>query len=278
MNQTPIKAAETNNGLMLYPPADMYIGQAIEHYGEYVAAEQDFFRFAAQKGGEAIDAGANIGAHSMAMARYFERVMAFEPQRMLFKLLKANLSDWPSSLAYNAALGKEDGLLWLPSLNYGMTNNFGGVGRDCVENWSPDQREHIPMVEVQIRQLDKIDAVKAAEKISLIKVDVEGMEKEVLEGARQTIAKHQPILYVENDKPKKSQELVDFIYNGLGYRAWWHIPFLFNENNFNHNPVNIFDKMASFNLICIPDGHWLKVTGAQVCTPQNPNVPEGCKV
>ena len=51
---------------------------------------------------------------------------------------------------------------------------------------------------------------------ALIKIDVEGMERAVLDGAAKTIARCLPLLYVENDRPKKAAELVRAM-NGLGY-------------------------------------------------------------
>jgi len=38
----------------------------------------------------------------------------------------------------------------------------------------------------------------------------------------------------------------------LGYRIWWHIPFLFNPDDFNGVTENIFPRMISANMIAIP--------------------------
>lgn len=278
MNTVTIKYAECADGPMLYLPNDAYIGRSLDTYGEFSRQEHEFFSFAAQRGGAAIDVGANVGAHSLFMAKRYEQLFAFEPQPLLHRLLRANLSDFPSAITYPAVCGNDETIIYLPTLNYAIPNNFGGVGKYCLDGMPDEQRKSFEMFKCQQRMIDRCEAIQAAEKISLLKVDVEGMEKEVLEGARQTIAKHQPLLYVENDRPDKSQALVDYIYNVLAYRAWWHITMLFQPSNFRGAQENIFPGMASFNLICVPDGHWSNVVSTRACTPESPFVPEGCKV
>lgn len=276
MRDIKLTLGETNNGPMLYIPTDAYVGGSLDLYGEFSAGEQAFFNFVAQKGGAAIDVGANMGAHSMTMAKHYEHLFAFEPQLVLYKLLCANLSEHKNTTLYHAAVGNDEGIIHLPEMDYSIPNNFGAVGKECFAHLPPEQLQTLNMVATQQRAIDKCEAIAQCEKISLIKVDVEGMEREVLEGARHTIAKHQPILYVENDKPKHSKELVTYIYDVLAYRAWWHITALFNPNNFKHNDHNVFPDITSFNLICVPEGHWMEVVGARPCTPADPFVPPGC--
>src|SRR6266550_3233530 len=180
MRDIKVILGDTINGPMLYLQNDIYVGRSLDLYGEFSKGEQEFFAFAAQKGGAAIDVGANLGAHSMLMAQRYEWLFAFEPQPILHKLLRGNLSGFLNTTTYNAACSNDEGLLWLPELNYGEANNFGGVGRECLDAIPEETRKTIPMIKIQSRMLDRCDAIQAAEKISLIKVDVEGMEKEVL--------------------------------------------------------------------------------------------------
>src|SRR5260370_13229979 len=85
----------------------------------------------------------------------------------------------------------------------------------------------------------------------MLKADVEGMEVDVLAGARQTIGKFRPVLYVENDREARSEELITLI-DELGYAMWWHLPRMFNPDNFAKNPDNIFGGVISVNLLCLP--------------------------
>jgi hypothetical protein len=101
-------------------------------------------------------------------------------------------------------------------------------------------------VEVPLRTVDSL----RLSALRLIKVDVEGMETEVLHGARETIGKCRPILYVENDRESRSEELIAFI-SELGYQQWWHVVPLFNPNNFAKARHNIFGGTVSVNLLCV---------------------------
>ena len=53
----------------------------------------------------------------------------------------------------------------------------------------------------------------------LIKVDVEGMECDVLEGSRETIAKHRPVLFIENNTLERSSATIGLI-DSLDYDAY----------------------------------------------------------
>jgi hypothetical protein len=95
--------------------------------------------------------------------------------------------------------------------------------------------------------------------IQLLKLDVEGMEREVLVGASHLIKKYRPLLYVENDRIDKSQALVEWIM-AAGYRLWWHIPPLFNPSNFFGLSENLYGNLASYNMLCVPTETSLSVT------------------
>src|SRR5258706_3868087 len=84
-----------------------------------------------------------------------------------------------------------------------------------------------------------------------IKIDVEGMEQAVVRGAQATLARHRPLLYVENDRPEHARALVSQL-EALGYRLHWHLPPYFNPGNHARNPVNVFGNIASRNMLCLP--------------------------
>jgi hypothetical protein len=77
------------------------------------------------------------------------------------------------------------------------------------------------------------------------------MEIDVLTGARDTIGKFRPVLYVENDRESHSEELITLL-GELGYDVWWHLPRMFNPDNFAKNPENVFGRVISINLLCLP--------------------------
>jgi hypothetical protein len=98
------------------------------------------------------------------------------------------------------------------------------------------------------------------ERCRLIKIDVEGMELDVLQGGAKTIAKLRPFLYVENDRKDRSDALIRYI-DSLGYEMFWHRPPLFNPDNYFKNPVNVFGNIVSLNMLCIPRPSSISIQG-----------------
>jgi hypothetical protein len=104
--------------------------------------------------------------------------------------------------------------------------------------------------------------------LRLLKIDVEGMELNVLNGARRTIAAHRPLLYVENDRQQNSEALIGTIME-LGYRLYWHLPPLFNPDNFAGNPENVFPGVVSINMIGVPAEMPSSITGLREVSGPN---------
>ena len=87
--------AAGKDGYFLYNSNDKYIGRAIENYGEYSEIELDLLKNLCAAGDVILEVGANIGAHTVGMARTVGptgRVLAFEPQRLVFQTLCANVA------------------------------------------------------------------------------------------------------------------------------------------------------------------------------------------
>jgi hypothetical protein len=99
-------------------------------------------------------------------------------------------------------------------------------------------------------QLVTIDSL-ALPRLRLLKVDVEGMEHDVITGARASIERLRPAVYIENDRAEHSRALISLLFDA-GYRLWWHITPLFNPKNFFGNPRDVFSEIVSFNMIGFP--------------------------
>jgi FkbM family methyltransferase len=233
------------HGFVLYNCNDIYIGKSLEHYGEWSEGEIDLFRQVVRPGDIVVDAGAYIGTHALFLAQAVgpqAKVYAFEPQRLLFQMLCANmaLNSITNVDCRQAALGAVRGSIKAPVFDVAAANNFGGFSLD----WNQ------PGETVEVVPLDSLDLPSC----SLMKIDVEGMELQVLQGATATIGRCQPCLYVENDRADQSLALTRFI-DSLGYAMYWHLPPLYNPQNFYENRKNIFGNIISANLFCVP-GHW----------------------
>jgi len=249
------------HGYMLYNVHDVYIGRALEFYGEFSEQEAELFNQIARPGDVVLDVGANIGAHTVVFAKRVGptgRVHAFEPQRIVFQTLCANvaLNSITNTFCHNAALGDEPGTIVVPAMDYAQVNNFGGLSLGGSATG-----ESVPVL-----TLDGLDLPACR----LVKIDVEGMELNVLKGAVKTIERLQPMLYVENDRVEKSAELMRFI-EGLGYEIYWHLPPLYNPRNFYQNPQNLYPGIASFNLLCVSRDLGITITGFQKTSSKEPH-------
>ena len=256
-DQRPATAVkQCRHGKMVFLARDRYIGQSLDIYGEYSELEARVFTELLRPADVVAEVGANIGAHTVHIAKLVGpggRVLAFEPQRVIFQLLCANiaLNELFHVQAYHAAVGAACGMIKVPLLDYAAEENFGGlsVGKTM-------SGEDVPLF-----TLDSL-ALRA---LRMLKVDVEGMETEVLAGARDTIGRLRPILYVENDRRAQSEGLIKLI-DELGYNMWWHLPPLFNPSNFARASQNIFGGIVSINLLCLPQEEPAKISGLRPVT------------
>jgi FkbM family methyltransferase len=233
---------QCRHGTMLYNRNDIYIGRSLELYGEFSEGEIDIFRQFLLPQKTVVEAGANIGTHTVALSRIVGeqgRVWAFESQRIVFQTLCANvaLNSLTNVDCRQVALGATTDELFIPPLDYSRENNFGGLGLGSYSRGEP----------VSQVTLDSFDLPAC----DLIKIDIEGMERDVLIGAEQTIARHRPVLYVENDRQDKSATLLDWL-RSAKFRLFRHEPPLFRPDNYFRNSKNAFGRIVSINLLCIP--------------------------
>ena len=158
-----------------------------------------------------IDAGANIGNHTVFWSKLCNaKVHAFEPCVSAWMFLEKNVSlnGIKNASLYNSALGDCEGF------GYSEISKGNLGGSKFIKNAGSTHMRTIDSL-----KLDRVD---------LIKVDVEGMELDVLHGAVQTLIKFQPMIYVETD----NEEVFDYL-DMLGYKKL---------NCFNHTPTWFFER------------------------------------
>ena len=199
------------------------VSKALVDQGTYEPAEVGFFRAIVQALPPqcvVLDVGANIGVHTLDFARDCSPkggiVHAFEAQRIVFQMLCGNvaLNSLENVMAHHCAVGLDCGTLNMPRIDYGVPTSFGSV-----ELGTGQQRESIGQAlhwdalgeQVPLLSLDSLALPRA----DFIKIDVEGMELDVLNGADQLITQHKPVLYIEFIKTDASA-LKDWLV-GHGY-------------------------------------------------------------
>lgn len=245
-----LRIKRTRHGLMAYNINDMYVGRSLDCYGEFSRGEALVFAQLVAPDTLVVEVGANIGAHTIFLAQAVGSrglVVAIEPQRAVYHLLCANLAlnEVGNVRALHAAAGRERGRALIPVFDYAQPGNFGSAG--LVETGG----EPVEMVSIDSLQLPACH---------FIKIDVEGHEQAVIAGAAQTIAVFRPVLYVENDRREKSAELIRQI-RDLGYVLYWHLPPLFSADNFYRNATNVFPRILSVNMLCLPGGDTRTIVG-----------------
>ncbi len=230
-------------GNMAYLPNDMFVGRALALYGQYSEDEVALFRQLVKPGFTVLEVGANIGALTVPLAQMAGpqgQVQAFEPQRTIFYLLCANvvLNNLNNVLCHQAAVAEAPGKLLVPDIDYSQTRNFGGVALGASYSCATYD---VPVVRIDDLRCSRCD---------FIKVDAEGMEKQVLEGAVETIGAFRPLLYLEDDpRENKSPELHAFLQR-LGYDFRPHLPGFYDPENIAGNQVDVFTNSVSRNLLC----------------------------
>lgn len=139
---------------------------------------------------EILDIGANIGNHSLFFLKFLNcnKVHSFEPVKSNLTFLKKNVEQYlDKSIIYDIALSDKEGYATLYNSQMG---NDGGFSLHSYSNGS----SFIVEDNISTKKLDSYNL----NNISMIKIDVENHENEVLDGARDTINRNKPIIFVEN--------------------------------------------------------------------------------
>lgn len=139
--------------------------------------------------GICLDIGANIGNHAVAFSRHFRHVHAFEPNPNVFRLLDINATLCPNVTAWHMGLSDREDTIE-------VVEERGNVGATAI-NGTP-RRSGGNRVAFQLVTLDSHAPRLGEGRITFVKLDVEGHEPEVIAGARQTLARHRPVVGFES--------------------------------------------------------------------------------
>lgn len=230
---------DTPHGYILYNQFDEYVGKSIEKYADYQVEETKFFEHFVSEGDTVLDIGANIGTHTLWFANKVGKkgkVLAFEPQRLVFQTLCANmaLNSVQNVDCKNLGIGASQALIDVPVLDPEVPTNFGGLSISG----------HLQGEKVAVCRIDDIGLTQC----DFIKIDVEGMEPEVLMGGIDTIGTLRPFIYIEIDR-KENNPAVFEIFKKLEYSITPHNPPLYSED---YEGDNIFGNIVSINAMCVP--------------------------
>ena len=193
---------------------------------------------------DSIDVGVYRGVYSYEMSKYSKLVHSFEPNPILFNNIEKDLKKIIKNIKfYNNALSDKDGLMSLkiPIRNKGYDKKnyeeYFQMGKASIHN--KNDMDEFESFDIKSKQLDSFNFTN---KISFIKIDVEGHETEVIKGSERTIENNKPTLLVEIEEQytqKKVEDTLKYI-NSLGYNS-----FYFKDNRLNS--TNTLNNLNSFN-------------------------------
>ena len=164
----------------------------------------------------AIDIGANIGLWAKELSNFFDHTNCFEPNSKCIKYLEKNININRSTI-YNVAVGSENKQMDLfTPINSGASSFINNAVIGFNKDGSKIYGEFSKSVSKQPTQIVTIDSYNF-NNVDFIKIDVQGFELEVLQGAFKTLIENKPVICIEEvltdlEESAPIQYLVDLKY------------------------------------------------------------------
>ena len=139
-----------------------------------------------------IDVGANVGHHSLFMSKFCDEIHSFEPYGRLKDILMSKLlcNKCSNIFVHNVGLGEKNEFLDF----YAPVSRNIGTGSFMEEH---EKDKNIKYGKLKVVEGDLYISKLNLKKVDLIKIDVEGFEKYVLLGLRETLEKYRPSVVME---------------------------------------------------------------------------------
>jgi FkbM family methyltransferase len=211
-------------------PQPLLNWREVQYFEKYGEIELHILEFLCDPARDAIDIGANDGCYVHFLKRYSRRVYAFEPQPILTERLRRKFPH--DVVVKQIALSRAPGTaeLRMPLVDGLLVTGCSTISHHAAATYPAHQAISVPT--------DALDNIYSGD-VGIIKIDVEGYEDAVLDGARKTIARCNPTVIVEvmeHLSPGGYQRVSEY-FRTLGYRGYfiWGREFL---------PLEAFDCAA----------------------------------
>jgi FkbM family methyltransferase len=189
-------------------------------YGEWSEMEVRLFKKHLTPQSNVVEVGANLGLHSVPLAKIANKgkVICFEPQRIIFQILCANIAinDLINVFAYNKAVSDTEREITIQSSDYETPWNYGAFSIEKGMSTESAFKGVVSSESGTAIRLDTFRPVTELPSIDLLKIDAEQHEIAVLNGAEKLVARHRPVIFVENNNAQYSDELIRCV-KALGY-------------------------------------------------------------
>lgn len=189
--------ADTVSGPLVCFRNDTGVSDTLIRFGEYSAGERFLYRALLAPGEVFVDVGANVGAISADLQRSGAgyQIWAFEPQPACHAVAAANLLGGDGARVLPYAVGDRDGTIDLPELDLRQRANFGEMDLGARRSGAAARTVPVPLIRLDTFLKDRAPAPR------LIKIDVEGGEREVIAGA-EGLMHDRLVLSIEADRPE----------------------------------------------------------------------------
>jgi len=186
-------------GIPLWLHEDEDLSNAIRRDKDFWEGDiLDYIRDNFPKQSIILDIGANIGNHTLYFATYLDyiKIIAFEPLQRNYNVLLQNIQRFSGSKVFVYDRGLSDQARWT-----GIAPNVSNLGASEIHM---DGSERV--------YVDTVDNVAEwwYAPITLMKIDVEWHEPQVIKGAEQTIQKHKPLILIEDTRNEYGELLPDY--------------------------------------------------------------------
>lgn len=189
------------NTVFWYQWDDKYIGQRIA-LGKYEPYLTKLILGKITPESVVIDVGANVGYYSLLAGKIAKKVYAIEPEELNFSILKKNT--------------QSNGFKNIKLIKVAAGNRQGKV---VIKRSKINPGAHkVVMERGEIKMIRLDDLIK--EKVDVIKIDVEGMEAEVIRGAKNLIEKWRPIIFLEYGVNGRDKKMIKFLRRMYGVIYW----------------------------------------------------------
>lgn len=213
-------------GARFYCNLREHMGSQIFFRGAYSGGQLQVLKEQLPIDGVFLDIGANQGEFTVLAAQIMPagKVIAFEPVTKNVDKLRKNIeiNGFRNVEVVQVALGNSSDILPI----YDTTNAFSdGSKHEGLQTLFPSEERSTIVEMITVRRLDDILGEKNLSRISLIKIDVEGAELFVLQGAKKTIERFMPPILIEINRETcesagyHPEQIVDLLY-GFGYELF----------------------------------------------------------
>src|SRR3989338_724867 len=211
-----------------------YIDRTAYFYGAYEKENLELLRRFLDERSVVLDMGANTGHHSLFFSSIEAEVHAFEPFPEFVAIIRERIREnrIHNIHVHPVGLGDTDEFITY----YKAVGDNLGLGSFFREHAREKDDKNTPAEKLPIRAADRYISNMQLKRIDVIKIDVEGYEKKVLEGLQRTLKKYRPIVMMEFSRTTQQsfstlQEFSDLIPGYLPYAIRANQPrwILFND-------------------------------------------------